>query len=111
MHRSNREAEYMRKLSTYFKCAADMDERLPLKGPVMVHIVFRMRRPKSVRSDRAFIPHTVRPDLENLVKPVIDAANGILWEDDRQIWRMTAVKGREEPGTYPSVLLIVEAGE
>lgn len=34
-----------------------------------------------------------RPDLDNLVKLFLDAANGVLWDDDAQIVHLFAQKG------------------
>ena len=36
--------------------------------------------------------HTKRPDIDNLSKSVLDALNGVAWEDDSQIIRLTAEK-------------------
>jgi crossover junction endodeoxyribonuclease RusA len=36
-------------------------------------------------------------DLDNLIKAFSDAANGILWEDDRQIVRIYAQMVRKDP--------------
>lgn len=38
------------------------------------------------------VPFVKRPDLDNLVKPVQDALNGILWEDDSQIINLVTHK-------------------
>jgi len=37
-------------------------------------------------------PHESRPDLDNLAKFVNDVANGILWQDDAQIARLSLEK-------------------
>jgi len=40
-------------------------------------------------------PHgakTLRGDLDNYVKLTLDALNGVAWEDDRQVVRISAVK-------------------
>lgn len=39
-----------------------------------------------------FIPDKRRVDLDNLSKAVLDALNGLLWADDRQVIRMTLSK-------------------
>ncbi len=36
--------------------------------------------------------HIKKPDIDNLIKSVLDALNGIAWEDDAQIVRVTASK-------------------
>ncbi len=30
------------------------------------------------------------PDIDNIAKLVLDALNGTAWDDDRQVWRITA---------------------
>ena len=52
----------------------------PFVGPVMVSIVFWMDRPVSRRKDEWV---STTPDLDNLEKAVLDALNGIAYEDDR----------------------------
>lgn len=52
------------------------------------------------------IKPTGRPDLDNLAKAVLDAANGILWADDAQIVEMRLVKAYDE---RPGIRLIVSA--
>lgn len=37
-------------------------------------------------------PVTVKPDIDNLVKGLFDAANGIVWKDDNQVVRCEAEK-------------------
>jgi Holliday junction resolvase RusA-like endonuclease len=37
-------------------------------------------------------PRTVRPDVDNLSKTILDGCNGILWADDAQIVEMTVSK-------------------
>ena len=46
-------------------------------------------------------PHTKKPDLDNLVKAVLDALNGVAFEDDSLISDINASKTyAEEPGVY-----------
>lgn len=60
----------------------------PWTGPIGLDVKFYSTRPKSVT--RIF-PH-VKPDLDNYIKAVLDAANGILWKDDGQIVSLMARK-------------------
>ncbi len=60
-------------------------------GAVAVEFVFSFVRPKSASVKNR--PHmTVGKDIDNLVKQVADAANDILWLDDRQIIKLVATK-------------------
>jgi Holliday junction resolvase RusA-like endonuclease len=38
------------------------------------------------------VPHTAKPDVDNLVKFYLDVANGILWTDDAQVTIIKAKK-------------------
>ena len=62
--------------------------------PLVVSIDFYLTKPKSVSKKRVF-PIT-RPDLDNYIK-IIDAFNGVLWDDDSQIIRMLARKEYGSP--------------
>lgn len=75
--------------------------KTPFECPIAIHAEFLMQRPKNhyrtgknshVLKDTAPIKHTGRPDLDNLVKFVCDALNGIFYRDDAQIYRINAVK-------------------
>ena len=55
--------------------------------------------------------HTKRPDLDNVVKAVKDAANGIVWRDDSQVCKMAAHKKTTYQGGAPRLLVSVEEVE
>ncbi len=57
-------------------------QHLPTEKPVRFTAHFGMRLPKKPK-DKAY--PIVRPDLDNLLKPFLDACNGILWKDDSQV--------------------------
>lgn len=38
------------------------------------------------------VPHTQKPDLDNMIKYILDCGNGILWHDDAEIYKITAAK-------------------
>lgn len=37
-------------------------------------------------------PHTAKPDIDNLLKTVLDAANGYVWIDDGQVFELHTKK-------------------
>lgn len=65
-------------------------------GPVELWIDFYMPIPKSVsKRERERLnngPHIKRPDADNLAKLVLDALNGIAWEDDNQVFKLSIEK-------------------
>lgn len=70
----------------------------PNLGPLRAFLLFVMPVPKSIsakKRDRMLsgdIRHAGRPDLDNLIKFVLDAANGLLFLDDSQIFEIFAQK-------------------
>mmetsp|Transcript_6288 Transcript_6288/g.13494 ORF Transcript_6288/g.13494 Transcript_6288/m.13494 type:complete len:288 (+) Transcript_6288:60-923(+) len=66
-------------------------------------IIFRMKRPKShfvnsrpgpdrLKKNAPSQLSTIRTDVDNLIKFVLDSMNGILYEDDRQVTSIHATK-------------------
>lgn len=68
--------------------AAEQWLNYPLDGPLMVDVVFRFKRPKSVK--RTFV--SVKPDCDNLMKALFDSLNKVVWKDDSQIVYVFACK-------------------
>lgn len=75
---------------------------------VIVHMVFVMPIPKSYskKKQAALVgaPHTKKPDLDNLVKAVLDALNGKAFADDSVI---SCINASKEYGTEPSVWVLI----
>lgn len=71
----------------------------PLSGALEVCVVFSILRPKSVVRE---FPE-VKPDLDNYIKAIFDAANNILWKDDSQIVDLHSFKIYGEPSILISV--------
>lgn len=61
--------------------------RDPFDGPVSVTLAFFFKR-----AEKSNFDYPVRGDLDNYVKATTDAANKILWRDDRQICELIARK-------------------
>ena len=74
----------------------------PLEGAIEIEITFAFPIPKSYsKKKRAQIVSgellaTKRPDIDNLVKTVTDALNGVAYGDDAQIISVTANKCYDE---------------
>jgi Holliday junction resolvase RusA-like endonuclease len=92
------EAE-VRKMLMLFKMPA------PMEGPLWVSMRFIMPTPKRCPRKHP----SVRPDIDNLMKGVKDAANGILWNDDAQICELKAVKLYDQSGGKPRIEIMMGA--
>jgi len=64
------------------------DVPVPKDIPVGVSVVFHFTKPKSVKRDYP----TVKPDLDNAQKALLDAMNGVVLHDDCQVVRIDAQK-------------------
>ena len=58
-----------------------MDGSPPLTGAVCVEVVFWLARPKSVKR----LSPTVKPDVDKLLRGVLDALTGVAFVDDAQV--------------------------
>lgn len=74
----------------------------PSEQSLEVNVVFYLPIPKSVnKKQRAEmldgkIKHTKKPDIDNLIKSVLDALNGIAYSDDSKIIKVAAEKQYSE---------------
>jgi len=77
---------------------------LPFNGPVWLHVCAVMPCPKSAHKKRTPEPrrwHSGKPDADNLVKALMDAANGgAVFHDDSQVVQLTIVKIRAAQGEH-----------
>jgi Holliday junction resolvase RusA-like endonuclease len=70
----------------------------PLESPLGVMLLFCMPIPKGMRkADLAnalqeHLPMKKKPDLDNLIKSILDPLNGVFWKDDSQVCAITALK-------------------
>lgn len=65
-------------------------DRTKLDGPVSLSVYFCFKMPKRLKGKPE--PHIVVPDLDNLVKTVKDALNGLAYWDDAQVTDIHAFK-------------------
>ena len=58
-----------------------------------VLITFRIEIPKTYLKKRnAGDPHTMKPDIDKLIRPILDALTGIAYEDDNCVYFVSAKK-------------------
>lgn len=62
--------------------------RIPRPIPVMVSVEVHRRCPKSCNPG----PDVHKPDPDNVAKTVLDALNGLAWDDDAQVTELHVVK-------------------
>lgn len=90
------------KTTVSWQLKARMKDKKPYEGPVQLDLVFYMPIPKSTPKDRRLgmlegeIKHTVKPDCDNLVKLPLDCMNGIVYIDDKQVYKLSAEKRYSE---------------
>ncbi len=97
MYDPKKSGDWKKKAALLMKAA--MKGKPPLDEPLSLDVVFRYaQKPHAYR--------TKRPDLDNLLKAVMDAGNGILWADDSCVAQIYASKigGVSDP----SVMITVE---
>ena len=61
---------------------AQHPDHKPLEGPIELEVFIDYARPKTVKKGYW---HTGRGDIDNIVKAISDALNGVAWKDDRQV--------------------------
>jgi Holliday junction resolvase RusA-like endonuclease len=82
----------------------------PTLDALEVELTFVLSPPQSWPKWKAeavaegLIPHTTRPDLDNYVKLVLDALNGVFFVDDKQI---TGIVGRKKYGLIPQTRVVL----
>lgn len=94
-------------------CAVEQAGAVPLEAPVSLDIAIAVAVPASwsKRKREHALAGTLmpagKPDLDNCIKLIADALNGIVWRDDKQIVRMVASKRYAE--IAETVLQVAEA--
>jgi len=60
--------------------------------PICMDITFFMPLPRKKKISNYPLYHVQRPDIDNLCKLILDAATGVLWQDDKVISKLIAQK-------------------
>jgi Holliday junction resolvase RusA-like endonuclease len=87
----------------------------PYEGPVSVSAKFLMPRPKRLQRRKdppGELPHTAKPDGDNLVKAVLDVCSQInVWRDDAQVVDTFIQKRYAAKDGRPGLHLIIQSME
>ena len=75
---------------------------IPLVGPLKVDVEFYCKHPKKTK---LLAP---RADIDNYLKACFDSLNGLLWDDDTQIFQLYATKQWAPPTEEGYFLIGVE---
>ncbi len=81
-------------------------EKFAAGTPLGVVLKFYVKPPQKIKCR---FPIT-RPDIDQFVKLVLDAGNGILWDDDSQVVSLVAHKIYADDGNPHIVLVVAERG-
>lgn len=102
-------SQYEEKIKQYYQRATNYF-KYEKSQAICVSLVFGMPIPVSTTKSRkvamadGIIRHTKKPDIDNLIKSVLDALNNVAWVDDSQIVRISASKTYAlEPYVYVRV--------
>lgn len=68
---------------------ANQHNQDPIATPIAVDLEFQFKQPPSHKKT---IPHTAKPDLDNLIKFILDAMKDVLIIDDKIITTISARK-------------------
>jgi len=88
---------------------------VPLEGPIHLTAYAYFMPPKCLKPKPPYshedIPHTKRPDSDNICKSIFDAGNGVIWRDDSQIAELTIKKSYSMRPRVDVWIMQVEGGK
>ena len=75
-------------------CLSDWDKTAPMRVDILAvfPIPVSWSKRKRAEAEAGDIAPQVKPDLDNVVKIALDAINGIVFEDDKQVVKIDASK-------------------
>lgn len=81
------------------------------RGPVVALARFRLTRPRRLADTMAAEPALIVPDLDKILRALLDGLNGVAYADDKQVTSIVATKGYASPLERPGVDVRVVAIE
>jgi len=88
-----------------------MEGRAPLEGPLALFVMFYLTKPKSRRKKDIY--PDVNPDIDNYIKALFDALQGVVFDNDKRICLLTVQKvyADYQPHTYVEISSLGKGGE
>jgi len=89
--------------------AWDSHGKVKLEGDLAAIVDFVFYRPSKVakKLGTGTLPKTTKPDLDNLVKGVLDSLNGLAYHDDSQVSELHITKCHAAEGQVPGVTVTI----
>jgi len=83
----------------------------PSEEPFLLEVVFIFPRPEAKCWKTKPMPrylHQANKDIDNILKAVMDALNKIVWKDDKQVCKVSAIKWRAAGGEEPRTEITIK---
>ena len=111
MHHYYKNDKELKNYEQFIKVKASELFEKPLTGPICLSVHFLMPRPQNLMwktKEMPRVPCGKRPDVDNLVKTIEDALNGIAYLDDGQITELHVWKQYHAGDEGPKTVIRVE---
>jgi len=82
--------------------AKEMGDKPIVSGPIILSIGIlislkkNLTKAEKIRYEKGMMYPTQKPDIDNILKSIMDALNGIVWLDDKQVVRVIIFKDYTE---------------
>ena len=81
--------------------------RPSITGPVLLRVSFFLPGSKDTKNEGTNIPHIKKPDLDNLLKAVMDAMTYVgVWRDDAQVYATEVSKWYARDGKTGAQIIV-----
>lgn len=93
------------------KASEAFANKQPFTKPISMNIQFFLPRPQYMvwkTKPMPSIPHDKKPDIDNLIKAVVDGLNGVAFLDDKQISHLVASKWYQNGDEGPKTIITLE---
>lgn len=82
---------------------------IPSDKAIAITVRFFLKKPERLPKEFPETPQK-RPDIDNLVKTVLDALNGVAYQDDKQIVKINAFKNWSSREQGYTIITVYEEG-
>jgi len=111
MHHYYKNSGELKSYEQFIKVKASELFNKPMAGPVCLSVHFLMPRPQALmwkKREMPRVPNPHRPDIDNCIKTIEDALNGIAYLDDGQITELHVWKQYHAGDEGPLTVIRVE---